>query len=49
MALPISTPPNALVLAGGGFRSRDFLPLGVLYLVLGPPLVVTWCSFWLGR
>jgi solute carrier family 13 (sodium-dependent dicarboxylate transporter), member 2/3/5 len=49
MALPISTPPNAIVLAGGGLRSRDYLPLGLLYLVLGPPLVVTWCSFWLSR
>jgi sodium-dependent dicarboxylate transporter 2/3/5 len=49
MALPISTPPNALVLAGGGLRSRDFLPLGIPFLILGPPLVVAWCAFWLAR
>lgn len=48
VALPISTPPNALVLAGGGLRSRDYLPLGIAYLLLGPPLVVAWCAFWLG-
>ena len=49
MALPISTPPNALVFAGGGLRSRDLLPLGLPFLILGPPLVVAWCALCLSR
>lgn len=49
MALPISTPPNALVQAGGRLGSRDYLPLGLAYLVLGPPVVVGWCAWMLGR
>ncbi len=42
MALPISTPSNALVFASGRLNSRDFLPGGLLMLLLGPPVCVAW-------
>ncbi len=47
MALPISTPPNALVSASGRIHSRDYLPGGLLAFVLAPLLAVGWCH-WLG-
>lgn len=43
MALPISTPPNALVFASGRLGAREFLPGGLLALLLGPPFAVGWC------
>ena len=43
MALPISTPPNALVYASGRLQTRDFLPGGLLTLLLGPALSTAWC------
>lgn len=42
MALPISTPPNALVYSSGRFRSVDYLPVGITMLLLGPALAVAW-------
>ena len=42
MALPISTPPNALVFASGRLSTRDFLPCGLLALLIGPALAVGW-------
>lgn len=43
MALPISTPPNALVYSSGRLRGADYLPVGVTMFLLGPPLAVGWC------
>ena len=48
MALPISTPPNALVYASGRLRSLDYLPTGLLMFLLGPPLAVFWCRLLAG-
>ncbi|MCA1964083.1 MAG: DASS family sodium-coupled anion symporter [Prosthecobacter sp.] len=45
MALPISTPPNALVYASGHLRGVDYLPIGLPMLLLGPPLAVLWCRW----
>lgn len=45
MALPISTPPNALVYSSGRLRAVDYLPVGLPMLLLGPPLVVLWCRW----
>jgi sodium-dependent dicarboxylate transporter 2/3/5 len=47
MALPISTPPNALVYASGHLRGTDYLAPGLLMMLLGPPLAVAWCR-WIG-
>lgn len=47
MALPISTPPNALVYASGRLRGTDYLLPGLLMLLIGPPLAVVWCR-WIG-
>jgi sodium-dependent dicarboxylate transporter 2/3/5 len=44
MALPIATPPNALVFASGRLQTRDYLPGGILALLIGPPLNVGWCQ-----
>lgn len=43
MALPISTPPNAIVYASGRLRGTDYLAPGLLMLALGPALAVGWC------
>lgn len=43
MALPISTPPNAIVYASGRLRGTDYLRPGLLMLGLGPPMAVAWC------
>jgi sodium-dependent dicarboxylate transporter 2/3/5 len=47
MALPISTPPNAIVYASGRLRGTDYLLPGLLMLLIGPPLAVVWCR-WVG-
>ena len=47
MALPIATPPNALVYASGRLSARDYLPGGLLALLFGPPISVLW-SQWIG-
>ena len=46
MALPISTPPNALVYASGRLQTRDFLPGGLIALLIGPALATAWCLLW---
>jgi sodium-dependent dicarboxylate transporter 2/3/5 len=43
MALPIATPPNALIFASGRLHASDYLPAGLLALFFGPPLAVGWC------
>lgn len=43
MALPISTPPNAIVYASGRLRGTDYLAPGLVMLALGPALAVGWC------
>lgn len=45
MALPIATPPNALIFASGRLQARDYLPGGLLALLLGPPAAVAWCLY----
>lgn len=47
MALPIATPPNALIYASGRIRSIDYLPGGLIAILLAPPLAVLWCQ-WVG-
>jgi len=45
MALPISTPPNAIAYAGERLRSSDFLVPGTIVGIVGVPLVVFWTRF----
>lgn len=45
MAMPISTPPNALVYSSGRLRAVDYLPIGLPMLLLGPPVAVLWCRW----
>jgi len=45
MAMPISTPPNALVYSSGRLRAVDYLPVGLPMLLLGPPVAVLWCRW----
>jgi len=42
MALPVSTPPNAIVFASGALKSRDFWMMGIVSGVLGPLAVLGW-------
>lgn len=45
MAMPVSTPPNALTFATGHIRARDFLLLGGATALLAPPLTATWTIY----
>lgn len=45
MAMPVSTPPNALTFATGHVRARDFLLLGGATALLAPPLTATWTIY----
>ncbi|UFS61783.1 DASS family sodium-coupled anion symporter [Sulfurimonas sp. HSL-3221] len=42
MALPVSTPPNAIVFASGALKSRDFWLMGIVSGVLGPLVILGW-------
>ncbi|WP_345984751.1 DASS family sodium-coupled anion symporter [Sulfurimonas sp. HSL-1656] len=42
MALPVSTPPNAIVFASGALKSRDFWMMGIVSGVLGPLVILGW-------
>lgn len=42
MALPVSTPPNAIVFASGALQSRDFWFIGMLSGVVGPLVILGW-------
>jgi sodium-dependent dicarboxylate transporter 2/3/5 len=44
MALPISTPPNAIVYASGRLTARDYVGPGLFLFLVGPPLAVGWCA-----
>jgi len=44
MVLPIATPPNALIFASGRIQTRDYMPGGLLALLIGPSLCVAWCQ-----
>ena len=44
MALPISTPPNAVAYSTGQVSSRDFLTIGLLMAFLGPAIAILWVS-----
>lgn len=45
MAMPVSTPPNALAFATGLCRARDFLVLGSVTAVAAPPLAAAWTLY----
>ncbi len=45
MAMPISTPPNALAFATGLCRTRDFLILGAVTALIAPILAATWTVY----
>lgn len=42
MALPVSTPPNAIVFASGALQSRDFWFIGMLSGIVGPLVILGW-------
>ncbi len=42
MALPVSTPPNAIVYSSGHIEARDFLLIGAVTAVAGPIVVLGW-------
>ncbi|QOG12728.1 SLC13 family permease [Arcobacter sp. FWKO B] len=42
MALPVSTPPNAIVYSSGKLQSKDFLFIGIVIGLFGPIIVLTW-------
>jgi sodium-dependent dicarboxylate transporter 2/3/5 len=48
MALPISTPPNAVAYASGRLASRDFLGIGLLMAIVGAVMFVLWSQWVLG-
>lgn len=48
MALPISTPPNAIVHATAHLGGRDLLGGGLVVGLVAPPLAVAWCFAVLG-
>ncbi len=48
VALPASTPPNAIVYSTGRLSSRDFLVTGVIVALVGVPLAVLWSSWVVG-
>jgi len=43
MALPISTPPNAIAYASGKISARDLLGPGLLFALVGPVVAIGWC------
>ncbi|QHG90684.1 SLC13/DASS family transporter [Sulfurimonas sp. CVO] len=45
MSLPVSTPPNAIVFASNKVISRDFLIIGLVTALIGPPVVIGWLYF----
>lgn len=45
MAMPVSTPPNALAFATGLCRARDFLVLGGVTAIAAPPLAAAWTLY----
>lgn len=44
MALPISTPPNAVAYSTGKVNSQDFLVIGLIMAFLGPAVAIAWIS-----
>jgi solute carrier family 13 (sodium-dependent dicarboxylate transporter), member 2/3/5 len=42
MALPVSTPPNAIVFASGALKSRDFWLMGIFSGLVGPLVILGW-------
>ncbi len=44
MALPVSTPPNAIAFAAGQLESRDFVPIGLALGLLATALAVGWSA-----
>lgn len=45
MAMPVSTPPNALAFATGLCRTRDFMVLGGVTAIFAPPLAAAWTLY----
>ncbi|MEZ6105465.1 MAG: DASS family sodium-coupled anion symporter [Pirellulaceae bacterium] len=46
--LPVATPPNALVFAGGGVRIKDMTRAGLILNLAGAALIAIWVT-WVGR
>lgn len=42
MALPVSTPPNAIMYSSGKLQSKDFLKIGLVVGLLSPIIVLSW-------
>jgi sodium-dependent dicarboxylate transporter 2/3/5 len=42
MALPVSTPPNAIMYSSGKLQSKDFLTIGITVGLLAPIIVLSW-------
>lgn len=45
--LPISTPPNAIALSTGVIKAKDFSVIGLVAILLGPPVICYSLYFWL--
>lgn len=45
--LPISTPPNAIALSTGVIKAKDFSIIGLMAVLLGPPVICFSLYFWL--
>lgn len=44
MALPVSTPPNAIVYASGNIATKDFIRIGLFAGIVSPPILAAWFS-----
>lgn len=42
MALPVSTPPNAIVYSGGKIDAKDFIKVGLFAGSIGPIIILMW-------
>ncbi len=45
MALPISTPPNAIIYANGKLHTKDFLKIGLIVGIFAPLILIAWLYF----
>jgi len=45
MMLPVSTPPNAIIYSSNKIAAKDFIILGSITALMGPPIVIAWLLF----